>query len=266
MNSKNFECVDIDKINEWINEYKKANSETSQKKLLGFIFLAYTPLIRKTVYSFARRADDPYDDLYQVASVGLLKAVNSFDEKIGSSFSSYAAIKMVGEIKHYLRDKNTLIRAPRQIRELSYRIHKLTTELKEVFKEPPTDEQIAQALNLSNNQILEALDLERRTTPVSIDQLSFEDNIAKDIINEDVFLEHKEFLNEIENGIILKEAMYRLDDELQEIINMKFFEQYTQAQIAQKLNLTQMAVSRKLKKALNQLFIIVKNKGIENYE
>ena len=118
-----------------------------------------------------RRSTDPVEDITQVGSMGLIKAIDLFNPSISSNFKTYATYLITGEIRHYLRDKSTIIRAPREIKELSYRVHKLTLELTEKFGTQPTDEQIAQALSMPTKKIEEVIELERRTTTVSIDQI-----------------------------------------------------------------------------------------------
>ncbi len=233
------------------------------------MFLTYTPLIKRVVRSFARRANDPFDDLFQVGSIGLIKAMGLFNFKVHANFKSYATYFVTGEIKHYLRDKSSMIKAPRQMKELSYRLNKIIEELTKELGEPPTNEEIAIRLNIKDDKVKEVIDLERRITPISIDSLvnfDDEDETSREITSANAVNEHKEMLKNFENKMILKEAIEGLDVELQKIINMAFLEGYTQSQIAQKLNMAPMNVSRKMKKALSKLLKIITDKGIEKYD
>ena len=136
--------------------------------------MAYMPLVSKVARSFARRSNDPVEDIVQVGAIGLLKAVDLYLTGKSTSFKTYATYLITGEIRHYLRDKTSMIRAPREIKELSYRVHKITMELTQKFGSTPTDEQLAQALQMPQKKIEEVNDLERRTSTISIDQLTFE--------------------------------------------------------------------------------------------
>ena len=126
MMEESFNKQDIDY---WIKEYKNSKNEHIKEQLRKFIVIACTPLVKKISHGLARRNTDPIEDLIQVGSVGLLKAIDNYDLTQGSSFKTYATYLITGEIRHYLRDKSSMIRAPRELQELSYRVNQIIQKL-----------------------------------------------------------------------------------------------------------------------------------------
>lgn len=258
----------IEEINKWLLEYRNSSDEKIKQKLKGLIAMAYMPLVTKVARSFARRSSDPVEDIVQVGSIGLLKAVELFVDGKSTSFKTYATYLITGEIRHYLRDKSSMIRAPREIRELSYRVHKITMELTQKLGYTPTDEQLAHALEMPQKKIQEANDLDRRTTTISIDQTtSVESDGAGTTIVDKIPDESQNMGQELlENRMILNEAIETLSFEDKQIVTLCFYEGLNQREISEKLNLSQMQVSRKMKKALSKLFEFVTSRGVVSYE
>lgn len=256
-------------VDDWLVEYKNTTDEKIKKKLKSLITVAYLPLVNKVARSLARRSSDPVEDIIQVGTIGLLKAVELYLTGRSTSFKTYATYLITGEIRHYLRDKTSMIRAPREIRELSYRVHKITMELTQKLGVSPSDEQLAKALQMPQNKIEEVIDLDRRTTTVSIDQITtFEsDGNSGNTIVDKIPDESQEGLQEVfENKMILDEAIKTLSDEDRKIVTLCFYDGFNQREISEKLNISPMQVSRKMKKALSILFDYVTKKGIVSYE
>ncbi len=263
---QNIENIDI---NSWLLEYKNTDDEKIKKKLKGLIVMAYMPLVTKVARSLARRSSDPVEDIVQVGSIGLLKAVDLFSNSKNTGFKTYATYLITGEIRHYLRDKTSMIRAPREIKELSYRVHKITMELTQKFGAPPTDEQLARALQMPQTKIEEVIDLDRRTSTISIEQITTSDNDDSQgqSIVEKIADESQKTGQEIfENKIILEEALKTLSDEDRKIITLSFYDGLNQREISDKLKISPMQVSRKMKKALDKLFKYVTSRGVVSYE
>ncbi len=218
MQEDNFSIETIEEANLWLIEYKETKDDTTKKKLKDLIVLSYMPLVKRVARGFARRSTDPVEDITQVGSMGLIKAINLFNPEISSNFKTYATYLITGEIRHYLRDKSTIIRAPREIKELSYRVHKLTIELTEKYGTQPTDEQIAQALSMSTEKIEEVIELERRTTTVSIDQIiGSEENGQTPLMDKIADEKDKNLISAFENKMILEDAIKELPVEDQNI-------------------------------------------------
>ncbi len=254
------------RVSQWLEEYKATQDDATKRHLRELIVLAYMPLVKKVARSLARRSTDPIEDITQVGALGLIKSIDLFKPEISSNFKTYATYLITGEIRHYLRDKSTIIRAPREIKELSYRVHKITMELTEKLGTTPSDKELAQALQMSEEKIEEVYELDRRTTAISIDQIlgSEEGNttLGERLVDES----QKDILASFENRLILNEAIKKLDYEEQQLIILNYFEGLNQREISQKLDMSQMQVSRKLKKALDKLFNLITKKGLYKYE
>lgn len=254
-------------VADWLLEYKASDDEATKKRLRELITLACMPLVKKVARTLARRATDPVEDITQVGALGLIKAIDLFKPEISNNFKTYATYLITGEIRHYLRDKSTIIRAPREIKELSYRVHKITMELTERLGSTPSDKELAQALSMSEKKIEEVFELDRRTTAISIDQIIGGDESNSQTVGDRIEDEsQKEILNSFENRLILNDAISHLLPIEQQLINLNYFEGLNQREIAQKLDMSQMQVSRKLKKALDKLFVIITKKGVSTYD
>lgn len=255
------------RVNQWLKEYKETDSDATKRHLRELIVLAYMPLVKKVARSLARRSTDPIEDITQVGALGLIKSIDLFKPEISSNFRTYATYLITGEIRHYLRDKSTIIRAPREIKELSYRVHKITLELTEKLGTTPSDKELAQALQMSEKKIEEVFDLDRRTTAISIDQiLGNEEGGGAALSDRLVDESQKDIIAGFENRLILNEAIKKLDNDEQQLIILNYFEGLNQREISQRLDMSQMQVSRKLKKALDKLFNLITKKGLYKYE
>lgn len=258
--------LSIEEVNLWLDEYHATQDDKTKKRLRELVVLACMPIVKKVARSLARRCTDPVEDITQVGSLGLIKAVDLYNPEISKNFKSYATYLITGEIRHYLRDKTTIIRAPREIKELSFRVHKLTLELTEKLGRIPTDKDIAEALQMPQEKVEECNNLERRTTTISIDQIVGTDENSISLVEKIEDESQSEAFNSYENRIILDDAIKKLEPIEQELVILNYYEGLNQREISEKLNISQMQVSRKLKKAIQKLFEIVSKKGLNSYE
>ena len=255
-----------EEVNSWLEEYKSATDERTKKKLKELVVLACMPIVKKVARSLARRSTDPVEDITQVGSLGLIKAVDLYNPDISKNFKSYATYLITGEIRHYLRDRITIIRAPREIKELSFRVHKLTLELTEKLGKTPTDKDIAEALQMPTEKVQECNNLDRRTTTISIDQIIGSDDNSISLVEKIEDESQKEAFNSYENRMILDDAIRKLEPLEQKLVVLNYYEGLNQREISEKLGISQMQVSRKLKKALSKLFEVISRKGLKTYE
>ncbi len=255
------EEINFQEVSDWLDEYRRLASEEQKTELQNLIAITCIPLVKKIARNLARRSTDPVEDIIQVGSVGLLKAIRLYNPDISKNFKSYATYLITGEIRHYLRDKASMIKAPRAIQELAYRVHKMTIELAEEMGEKPTETEIADKMAVPVARVYEAIEMDRRKQPVSLDQLAFHtDEEYSNWGDKIADTSYQNLQNIQEDRIMLTESLKTLDKPLQDIVEMTYFEDLSQMEIAKKMGISQMQVSRKLKKALGQLFDMIKEK------
>lgn len=247
-------------INEWLEAYKNSDDKKLKKQLQNLIVVASMPFVKRIACGLARRSTDPVDDLIQVGSVGLIKAIDLYNPEVGTKFKTYATYLITGEIRHYLRDKASMIKAPREIQELAFRINCVIKQLTEEGFEP-TSEQIAEVMSLPVKKINDIIEVDRRKSTLSLDQtFNFEDDDTMSLADKIPSGDYQEFLSSYEEKIMLSNAISQLKPKLKEVIEFSYYEDLNQREIAEKLNISQMQVSRRLKQALNEMYeIITKN-------
>lgn len=257
------EEVNFQEVAQWLDEYQNLTSHKSKTQLQNLIAIACIPLVKKVARTLARRSTDPVEDIIQVGSVGLLKAIRLYNPQISKNFKTYATYLITGEIRHYLRDKASMIKAPRAIQELAYRVHRMTMELAEEMGEKPSEIDIADKMDVPVQRVYEAIEIDRRKQPVSLDQLSFSSDEEYSTWGDKIAdLSYENLQNTQEDRIMLADSLKNLDESLRDIVNMTYFEDMSQMEIAKKLGISQMQVSRKLKKALHELFEMIKEKQV----
>ncbi|HHV38151.1 MAG TPA: SigB/SigF/SigG family RNA polymerase sigma factor [Tepidimicrobium sp.] len=194
-----------------------------------------------------------YDDIYQVACMGLIYAVDRFDVDKGYEFSSFATPTIIGEIKKHFRDKGWTIRVPRRIQELSKKINNAKVILSQELKRSPTVEDIANYLNSTEEEILEAMEGSKVYTPQSLDLTYDSNNDDKDLNLADLIGEEDAYFDKIENSDFLIRAMRKFNDMEKKILQDRYFDRRTQVSIAEELGISQMTVSRVEKRIIEKL-------------
>ncbi|HEY9746649.1 MAG TPA: sigma-70 family RNA polymerase sigma factor [Oculatellaceae cyanobacterium] len=255
MSKTSSEDIFSSELDEMLHRYLTAElEESAREKLRDQIVERVMPYVKKIAHGLARRSSDPVEDLIQVGNIGLLKAVEKFNPLVGSSFKTYATYFITGEIRHYLRDKTSMIKAPRQMYELYYRINQIVHRLTEQLGRTPTDLEIAEELQCPVSKVTQAQDIERRRLPISLDQF-----LVSDGGNETVYMERlvdqaqAELTENRETKMVIERALSSLKAELRDVVCMTYYEDMSQTEIAEKLGISQMQVSRRLRKALEIL-------------
>ncbi len=255
------EEINFQDIKEWLGTYKSTTDLKLKKQLQNVIAMAAMPLVKKIARGLARRNTDPVEDIIQVGSVGLIKAINLYNPEVSENFKTYATYLITGEIRHYLRDKASMIKAPREIHELSYRVNQLIKKMKDESGNIPSEIDIAYELDTSVGKIKEVIDVERRRKTISLDEVvSMGDDDSQPLADKIADNTYSNLASFQEDRILITDAIASLDEKLQEVITMNYFEDLSQTQIAAKLGISQMQVSRRIRKALNQLFEIISEK------
>jgi len=210
----------------------------------------FLPLARQLARRYGN-AGEPLDDLVQVASLGLVKAIDRYDLDRGTAFSSFAVPTILGEIKRHFRDTGWTVRVPRAIQERRIQVNRAIPVLTGRLGRSPTPAEIAEHIESSTEEVLEALEAAVAYEPVSLDSNPGGDDDdetwAQAVGEEDPSYEL------VEHGATLAPAMKALDPRERVILHMRFVEDMTQSQIADKIGISQMHVSRLIRKALEQM-------------
>jgi RNA polymerase sigma-B factor len=208
----------------------------------------HLPLVEYLARRFAGRGE-PLDDLIQVGTIGLIKAVDRFDTERGVEFSTYATPTVVGEIKRHFRDKGWTIRVPRRLQELRATLTSATADLTQTLGRSPTVAELAAHLKLGEEEVLEGLESANAYTAVSLEAGDGEGGLSV----ADTLGEYDESLEGVEYRESIKPLVDALPPRERRILMLRFFGNLTQSQIAAKLGISQMHVSRLLARTLAQL-------------
>lgn len=203
---------------------------------------------------FLNRGID-YEDIYQVACVALIKAVERFSVKKGVKFVSFATPTIIGEIKRFFRDKGSVIRIPRRIYEVYQKVNHAREHLSQELSRVPRVDEIAAYLNISEETVLEIIESWNAYNLQSFDQNVYTDD---DIELHETIGEEDSTFERIENRDFLKKSLDRFNDAEKEFIRMRYFNNKTQKEIADKLGVSQMYISRLERKVLDRFRTMLK--------
>lgn len=226
-----------------MKEAKEGNKEARMELIYGNL-----RLVLSVIQKFQGRGEN-IDDLFQVGCIGLMKALDNFDMTLNVRPSTYCVPMIIGEIRRYLRDNNS-IRVSRSIRDTAYKALKVRDELTDKNNQDPTCKDISEALNIPEEEVV--LALEAIQDPVSLfepiyqeggDAIYIMDQIRDNTITEDEWV----------RDLSIKNALLRLQTRERGIIEKRFFEGKTQMEVAQEIGISQAQVSRLEKSALNQM-------------
>jgi len=220
---------------------------SEHEKIRAALIERHLPLVTFMARKFADRGE-PLDDLIQVGTIGLIKAIDRFEISKGFEFSTFATPTIVGEIKRHFRDKTWAVRVPRRLQELGASVTKASNELSHKLDRSPTPKEIAKHLGVTVDEVAEALESNAAYSTVSLDATS---DTSTSIA--DTFGALDEALEGVEYRESLKPLLAQLDDREKRILQMRFFDNLSQSQIATELGISQMHVSRILNKVLIHL-------------
>jgi RNA polymerase sigma-B factor len=208
----------------------------------------FGPLAEYLARRFAGRGE-PIEDLTQVASLGLLSAIDRFDPDRGVRFTTFAAATIVGELKRYLRDKAWSVRVPRRLQELGLEVGRAMPALTQELGRAPTVDELAERVGVAPDDVLEAMDAMHAYAADSLDAPSREDDVARveTMGTEDASLEL------VESWSALAPAVADLPERERRVLYLRFFRGMTQSEIADVIGVSQMHVSRILAQTLERL-------------
>jgi RNA polymerase sigma-B factor len=210
----------------------------------------FLPLARQLAQRYHRGAE-PLEDLVQVASLGLLKAIDRFDPQRGTAFSSFAVPTIAGELKRYYRDKGWAIRVPRDLQELAQRVERTTDRLKHELGRAPTVSEIAEKLAITLEQVLEAREAAAAHRAESLDRPCGDDPDAPRVA--DTLGAVEPGYLQAEQSATLEAMMSVLSDREREILRLRFAEDLTQSEIGRRVGVSQMHISRLLRDSITRL-------------
>lgn len=205
-------------------------------------------LVLSVIQRFSGRGEN-MDDLFQVGCIGLMKSIDNFDSSYNVKFSTYAVPMIIGEVRRYLRDNNS-IRVSRSLRDIAYKALKVREELMNKNEKDPTVEEIAKALGIDKEDVVQALDAIQ--DPMSLYEPIYNDGGDAIFVIDQVSDEKSVDENWLEK-ISLKEAMKKLGEREKHILNLRFFKGRTQMEVAQEIGISQAQVSRLEKTALKHV-------------
>lgn len=259
MNNNNPNEDTYKKINEWLAICHSSEDIQEKEKAKTLIVTNMYPVIKYIARTIARRATDPVEDLVQAGFIGLLKAIDKYNPLINDNFRVYAGYLIIGEIKHYIRDKSSAIRVPRYIQELSIRIHNFTKDLnlKEVIA--LTSDEVASYLEIPVKIADYVITAERRKTTLALEDLnSFnEDSLGFEELIPDTTGEEKAAYEDAR--ITFENAISKLPAKEKYIIELYYNEGLNQGDIAKMLNVSRATMSRKIKLIFDDIAILIAN-------
>jgi len=249
MNLPRFPLLTEKETMELLKKAKQGDSEAREK-----LINCNLKLIFNLIQRFVHRGYE-LEDLFQIGTIGLIKAIDKFDFSYGVKFSNYAVPMIIGEIRRFLRDDHP-IKVPRSYKELVYRINRSREKLSTSLKREPTINEIASDLNVSSEDIIMAL--EAIQSPSSIHDTLYQDDSDPIYVIDQLPLE-KDSNPQWFEKIALKEVLAKLPEREKNVLMMRFYEDKTQSEIAKSMNLSQVQISRIERAALHRLRSILKD-------
>ena len=232
---------------ELLRRYHERGDTEARERLIE----QYLPLVRSLARRYSYRGEQ-LEDLVQVGCIGLIKAIDRFDIDRGVELTTYATPNIIGEIKRHFRDKGWSIRVPRGLQELNVRLSHLLEELTVQLERSPTIPELAKAAGVDEEDVLEALESGQAYATLSLSAPSGGDD--------DSDLDPLESLGTIEHGYevsedraVLAPGLAALDERERRILHLRFFEGLTQSQIAEQIGISQMHVSRLIRRSLEKM-------------
>ena len=243
VNTAKLPVISNAKMRELFKKVQSGDEEARQKIIKGNL-----RLVLSVIQRFTNRGEY-VDDLFQVGCIGLIKAIDNFDLGQNVKFSTYAVPMIIGEIRRYLRDNNS-IRVSRSLRDIAYKALQVRDSLTNRYSKEPTISEIAKELKIPREDIVFALDAIQE--PVSLFEPIYHDGGDPIFVMDQVDDEKNSDTNWLES-INIKEALRRLNERERLILTLRFFDGKTQMEVAEEIGISQAQVSRLEKAALNQM-------------
>ena len=222
------------------------NGDRAAREALVARFL---PLARQLARRY-QRGSEPLDDLIQVASLGLLKAIDRFDPARPSAFSSFAVPTILGELKRHFRDRGWSVRVPRDLQEMAVRVERVSEELSRGLGRAPTPAEIAENIGATSEQVMEAREAAGAYRAVSLDRPRDDDE--DEGVADTMGVEDPGF-RLAEDAATVERLMDVLSDREREVLRLRFEKDLTQSEIGARVGVSQMHISRLIRQAVTRL-------------
>jgi RNA polymerase sigma-B factor len=211
----------------------------------------YMSLVRSLARRYAYRGEQ-LEDLVQIGAIGLIKAIDRFDVDRGVELTTYATPNIIGEIKRHFRDRGWSVRVPRGLQELNIQLSRLLEELTVQLSRSPTIAELAKAAEVTDEEVLEALESGRAYSSLSLSVGASQDDEGELDPLESLGTEEPRYAL-TEDLAVLAPGFRVLDERERQILHLRFFEGLTQSQIAQQVGISQMHVSRLIRRSLEKI-------------
>ncbi|MGH8002223.1 MAG: RNA polymerase sigma factor SigF [Brasilonema sp.] len=234
-----------------LREYQQYRSADFRNQLVKLNF----GLVRKEAHYWMNQCHESYEDLLQVGCLGLIRAIEKFEISKGYAFSSFAIPYIRGEIRHYLRDKGVTVRIPRRWLALQQQAIRVSCSLREKYNRQPTDSELAAALEISPDEWQEIKLAWVNRAPLSLDIPVQDGDEGATALLGDLVPDNRyhSFQLAQEEQIRIQEALMQLEQRTREVLEFVFLHDLTQKQVAERLGVSAVTVSRRLKKGLDSL-------------
>ncbi|PPS40673.1 RNA polymerase sigma factor SigF [Chroococcidiopsis sp. TS-821] len=233
-----------------LRDYEQDRSQTIRNQLVTLNL----GLVRKEAHYWSNQCTESYEDLLQVGCIGLIRAVERFELSKGHAFSSFAVPYIRGEIQHYLRDKGVMVRIPRRWLALQQQAIGVVRDLRQKYNRQPSDAEIAEGLNISLKEWQEVKLAWVNRAPLSLDMPVQESEEGTTSLGEIVpDRDYRSFQLAQEDRLRLQQSLYQLEKRTHEILKFVFLYDLTQKEVAERLGISVVTVSRRVKKGLDSL-------------
>jgi RNA polymerase sigma-B factor len=233
--------------NALLMRYRAGGDDLAREELVE----RFLPLARQLARRYAR-PNEPIDDLFQVASMGLLKAIDRFDPARGNAFSTFAVPTIVGELKRYFRDTGWAVHVPRPIQERIGQVNRAVNDLSRDLGRSPTPHELAERTGSTVEEVLEALEAAKAFDAISLDMPRGSGDDEGSAYADTVGA-HDERFEMVEYHAVIEPTMAALPDRDRLILRLRFERDLTQSEIADRLGISQMHVSRIIRRSLDRL-------------
>ena len=221
----------------------------------------FLPLARQLARRYQRQ-NEPLDDLMQVASMGLVKAIDRFDPSRGTAFSTYAVPTILGELKRYFRDSGWAVHVPRGMQERVMKLDQASQDLHRRLGRSPSASELAAELELTSEEVLEAMEAASAYDAISLEEQRSESSDSQEPTYADSLGTEEERYELVEYGATIAPTMKALSERERLILHLRFVEDLTQSEIADRIGVSQMHVSRLIRRALARLRAVAREREL----